>query len=140
MKRLLRFKYYSRSSYARAGLIHGESFAELVPQVEEIMFSESMPYGKYFVFKDDYRSGQFEIASEVSKFTSRSGRPMAFTMVFRHYAMLRQSGCYDSDLSIAEIDEKYHKFLNNKKNKKDIETFRYANTHFTIITSIIPCP
>ena len=126
MKRLLRFKFYPRSGLnVRAGIIHGESFAELIPQVKEIMFSESMPYGKYFVFKDDYRSGQFEIASEVSKFRSRSGRPMAFSM-------LRQAGCYDPDLSIAEIDEKYHKFLNNKKNKKDIETFRYANTHFTI--------
>ncbi len=133
MKRLLRFKFYPRGGLnVRAGLIHGESFAELIPQVEEIMFSESMPYGKYFVFKDDYRSGQFEIASEVSKFRSRSGRPMAFSMVFRHYAMLRQAGCYDPDLSIAEIDKKYHKFLNNKKNKKDIELFRYENTHFTM--------
>ena len=120
MKRLLRFKFYPRGGLnVRAGLIHGESFAELIPQVKEIMFSESMPYGKYFVFKDDYRSGQFEIASEVSKFTSRSGRPMAFSIVFRHYAMLRQAGCYDPDLSIAEIDKKYHKFLNNKKNKKE---------------------
>ena len=133
MKRLLRFKFYPRSGLnVRAGIIHGESFAELIPQVKEIMYSESMPYGKYFVFKDDYRSGQFEIASEVSKFRSRSGRPMAFSMVFRHYAMLRQAGCYDPDLSIAEIDEKYHKFLNNKKNKKDIEEYRIDNTHLTI--------
>ena len=63
MKRLLRFKYYSRSSYARAGLIHGESFAELVPQVEEIMFSESMPDGKHFVFKSKVLSFKFPVKS-----------------------------------------------------------------------------
>ena len=133
MKRLLRFKFFPRNGLnVRAGIIHGESFAELIPQVKEIMYSESMPYGKYFVFRDDYRSGQFEIASEVSKFTSRSGVPMSLSIVFRHYAMLRQAGCYDPDLSIAEIDKKYHKFLNNKKNKKDIEKFRFDNTHVRI--------
>ena len=44
MKRLLRFKFYPRSGLnVRAGIIHGESFAELIPQVKEIMYSESMP-------------------------------------------------------------------------------------------------